>query len=213
MACSKQPVQGSKLGISAAACRAGQHAGRNSLPQVVFLLALGAAHHNHAVCVRQKDLAAGRTRRNENLALNGLHGLLIPRGGAAPCLLQDANGVVYSGQQVFIVFRAEIAHGQVHLNKPHQRHAAHQQERRGIEIARGNAFSHRPAPPSPACRDAGFAFSLSPQIYSPRPKRSSGPMRPKRPPAFHAGASHVHRWCENRRNIQTPTPRPAAGRA
>ena len=167
MARAEQPVQCAKLSIGAALRGTGQHAGRNGLPQVVFFLPLGAAHHHHAVCVRQKYLPAGGARRNQYLALDILHCFLVPGRGAAARLLQDTDGVVHCGQQVVVIFRAEVAHSQIHLDEPHQRHTAHQQKCRGIEIARGNAFSHRPAPPFPGalcrrmcCRIQSFTSNL-----------------------------------------------------
>ena len=60
--------------------------------------------------------------------------------------LHGEDGVVDGLDQGGAVFFAEVAHGQIHLNKAHHGDAADEQDCRGIKIPRGDAFAHGRTP-------------------------------------------------------------------
>lgn len=110
--------------------------------------------HHGAVGVRHKDALSGGAGRQRDAPFDILHIQPGGFGGFGPFFndavirgfLHGEDGVVDGLDQGGAVFFAEVAHGQIHLNKAHHGDAADEQDCRGIKIPRGDAFAHGRTP-------------------------------------------------------------------
>ena len=110
--------------------------------------------HHGAVGVRHKDALSGGAGRQRDAPFDILHIQPGGLGGFGPFFndavirgfLHGEDGVVDGLDQGGAVFFAEVAHGQIHLNKAHHGDAADEQDCRGIKIPRGDAFAHGRTP-------------------------------------------------------------------